>query len=362
MSAHKGSIERSGVDKMNQRRGFRVVAVLLTAILAAFCIHLYRSRLNESPPLPLWSVGFSADGKALFTAGAQPSPAQFPAPGELIVWRISDGHKRTVPQVWGVRSLAPSSNGKFIAIGKCNGSTELLDARTGQLLTSLAPHSALVNAVAVTSDSSIVASGSYDGTITLCHIAANHSETLVIPNEKVVNVAISPDGSTLVATTRSAKAVLFHLENPSSPETLDAFGAPFKGELPAEAVAFQPNGLSFATGCRTSLRIWESASGKLLRQFKQSGADILGITFSPDGATLVSVDSDGILTVWDQETGEQLHKVQAHAGPAFGVAFSPNGLLVATVGVRDYTARIWNSQSLSLTASFQRAVFRLSAR
>lgn len=62
--------------------------------------------------------------------------------------------------------------------------------------------------------------------------------------------------------------------------------------------------------------------------------------FSPDGRTLVVIDSSGVLSEWEVETGQELRRVQLmwHTTRPYRVRFSPDGrtLLVFGDGVRPY--------------------------
>jgi WD40 repeat protein len=183
----------------------------------------------------------------------------------------------------------------------------------------------------------------------------------MLPNEKVLSVAISPARSQLVATTRSSgKAYLFNLAQRGDPLVLAAC-RPAGGNV--EGVVFAPDGARFATVCRRTLRLWESDSGKLVRELQAaSKGDLLGVAFAPDGATLATVDSEGMVALWNAETGERLQSAQAHYGSAFGVAFSPDGSRLATTGLSDYTLRFWNARTVAPIATFRRTVWKLEGQ
>lgn len=335
--------------------GMACVVLIVTGFFSSG--HIWRTPPLDFP-LPLWSIGFMPDGKTLITGGAQGSPLETPGLGELIFWNTRNGKKNVVRQPWGVRTLAVSPDGQFIAIGKCNGSTELVMPGSGKLLATLPPRSTIVNSIAVSGDGKLVVSGSFDGTISLWNVSTRREETLVLPKEKIVNVAISPGTSAVVATTRSGHAYLFDLVDHGVPKVLEAYSGT-QGEASVEAVGFKRNGQTFATGCHTSLRMWEIGSGKLLREFRGVTADVLGIAFAPNADTLAAVDAAGVLTLWNSETGDRIAYVQSHFGPSFGIAFSADGKYLATVGVRDYAARVWDAQTLSPMAAYYRAVFTL---
>jgi WD40 repeat protein len=148
---------------------------------------------------------------------------------------------------------------------------------------------------------------------------------------------------------------LFDLVRHGEPRVLQ--GRPSRpGETPiVEAVAFAPDALSFATGCETTFRLWETSTGRLIREVPGCTASVQGIVFSQDGETLATVDSEGTVALWKASTGEQNNTAAAHTGPSFGLALSPDGKLLATVGVTDLTLRVWNSRTLEPIATYRRA-------
>jgi WD40 repeat protein len=56
-----------------------------------------------------------------------------------------------------------------------------------------------------------------------------------------------------------------------------------------------------------------------------------GVTFSPDGKTIVSAGDDGMLIQWDVETGRMLRKLDGrHDARAWAVTFSPDGAMIVS--------------------------------
>lgn len=71
-------------------------------------------------------------------------------------------------------------------------------------------------------------------------------------------------------------------------------------------------------------------------------AGVQGVSFSPDGRTVVSGAVDGTVRLWDASTGEPIGEPMRHGRNVIYVVFDPRGRLVASGGV-DRTVRLWDT-------------------
>jgi hypothetical protein len=99
----------------------------------------------------------------------------------------------------------------------------------------------------------------------------------------------------------------------------------------AYSLAYSPDGKTIAVGSKLWLRLWDAASGKLIRSFP-GAADVGAIAFSPDGGLLASAEEDGGIAVWNANTGTRLRGFQLSPRPLRAIAFSPNGQNLAASG------------------------------
>jgi len=106
-------------------------------------------------------------------------------------------------------------------------------------------------------------------------------------------------------------------------------------------VACSRDGKLFATSSKDhTVRLWEAATGKELRVFKEPVADVFSSTFSPDGTILAGASGDRKVYLWEVATGKLLRQFIGHNDEVYHVVFSPDGKLAATAS-SDHSASLW---------------------
>ena len=134
-------------------------------------------------------------------------------------------------------------------------------------------------------------------------------------------------------------------------------------EGPVTGLAYTPDGKQIAscsgwpTGDRT-LRLWDAATGEVLRKFDTSGmpkdpgisgpreapGELYALALSPHGDYIVTGATGGATTVWNVTTGELVRNVEGHLATVYGAAVAPDGRRALTGG-RDSTARLWKVET-----------------
>ncbi len=122
----------------------------------------------------------------------------------------------------------------------------------------------------------------------------------------------------------------------------DATGPELVGHTPA--VSADGRMLAMADG--SEIALWDMSDPRRPRRLGTTGGAGLGpIQFTPDGSTLLGVDSDGTLRLWDAT--DPLHpralskRPAEHTGFVYSVAVRHDGRVAAT-GSYDDTIRLWD--------------------
>jgi WD40 repeat protein len=124
-----------------------------------------------SQPVPLTTplneqvltVAFSPDGKKLATAGAH-----YGSLGQFKMWDVAASKELVaVRRIPGVRTVAFSPDGQFVACGDFSGAIKLRDANTGEVRAMVKAHNSGVNGLAFSPDGQSLASAGLDRTVKL---------------------------------------------------------------------------------------------------------------------------------------------------------------------------------------------------
>ena len=226
-------------------------------------------------------------------------------------WQLPEGAKFRLGK-GNLHDIKYTPDGNRIAVATDIG-IWIYDAQTGKELTLLTGHTGTVTSLGFPADGRFLASGSFDKTVRLWDIDTG-KQTAVFAGHLggIKAIAVSPDGKTVVSgDTWKGTLILWDTETGEQLERhtiyTDNLIRRFKiwidkvSKVPnpnaVEALAFSPDGKTFASGHRDStLRFWKSETGGKLATVKDhKRGSIEGLTFSPDGKMLASSTLDGAM-------------------------------------------------------------------
>jgi WD40 repeat protein/serine/threonine protein kinase len=269
--------------------------------------------------------------------------------GTVRVWDPNTGKEMAVLQQAAAGYLSAvcwSPDGKQIAAGGGNRAVQVWNAQTGQARAVLrGGNLSAIPALAWSPDGESVAATSVEGVICAWHVGPGSALVPGSAREGTAETGFdwARDGRTV---TRDGEATV-RVWAPAR----DKPSLTFRATKPAtndkkwltNRVQFSPNGTKIAAGGDDQLvRIWDAASGDLLRTLNAPGI-LFNIRWNPDGTRIACSGWGFALAVWDVRTWERV-LVTNDLGMHHGLAWSPSGNRIATAGF-ETPIRVWDPAS-----------------
>lgn len=221
-----------------------------------------------------------------------------------------------------------------------DGLLSLLQANP-RLIRTQTGHSDWIRSVASSTDGKWLASGSRDGSVRLW-LLSDPAKNIVLQghNAWVNTVAFSPDNGWLASGDNSGGIIIWDLQ------TTPPQAQPLEGHQDAVwSLAFSADGQRLASGgADNQVRLWDTTSGNLIAARSGHQDIVYAVAYHPNNNVLASGSADNTIRLWDSHTLEPVDVLTGHANWVFDVDFSPDGQFLVS-GSADNTLRIWNLSS-----------------
>jgi WD40 repeat protein len=373
------------VDVPRGQRGLPVGLAFLSAGRVLACaidgqaLCLWDVRTGKAMPAgghrhTVTAVAFTAGGKDVLSASAD---------GTVCRWQSATGREtgRFLLQADGrlppaaltrfaalrrQGSVALSPDGKYAAVegGPARGRVRLAETTSGKVVRELeGVQAAGEGRLAFSEDGHLLAACSaLDGTVRVWDVASGKDLKQLTGEQGQpggfggVNLTFSPHGRFLAAAIpyldRTSGRIISTVRLWQTATGKESWHVP-EGSGRVPALAFSPDGKVLAAAAAQDVILRDAGRGQELRRLP-SAAGFTALAFSPDGRTLAgasAIREDGqyAVSVWELATGKLRHRYAGHRGPVACLDYSQDGKLLASASA-DTTVLLWDQAGTFLAA------------
>ncbi|HEX5009520.1 MAG TPA: WD40 repeat domain-containing protein, partial [Planctomycetota bacterium] len=296
------------------------------------------------------AVTFAPDGKRL---------ASMCRDHLVRLWDPATGARLLAPagHDTGVSGVAADAAGALLVTGGDDGQLGFWNGRTGELTKMALASLSSLTAVALSPDGRLAASSALDGGLQLWVPAGGEQRGGWAGDAQhaAQALAFGPDGRTLASAETDGKvrlrdvgAALDARVEPGT-DAATALALPQReldsGGAVAFAVAWSPDGKLLASGS-SRLRLFDPHTGAMVQDIKGT-SPIQAIAFSPDGALVATGNADRSVRVYQTADGKLRGTLTGHAGRVAALAFSSDGRTLASGSDTEPDVRLWDVERLA---------------
>jgi len=241
--------------------------------------------------------GHEAAARAIAVAPNKPLAYSTGADGKILRWDLNN--LNAAPQLLIKnnsinRSLAISSDGKWLACGMGNSSIQIFNLTKSGLPSMKEGHKGWVNDLEFIDNKDLLISASEDKTVLCWDLETNKSRTIASWPDRIRAICVSKDGKYVYGGIDNGTVVQWNIENGEANTLFENKG------ISIYAICLNSAGNRLAIGDKNgNIIIISPSSGKILARAKGHSARVLDISYSPNNSQLASSSFDGTLRIWN---------------------------------------------------------------
>ncbi len=326
---------------------FSILEVATGKLLREFHTPAFPSHMD-----PVWSLTFTPDGRGLISGGGN-SPIVFwdPATGKEV-------RRFTVPQKEDIRCVVLSPDGRTIA--SAGDAIRLWDTATGKMIRRFEGQKGPIRSLAFSPDGKLLASGGEANPAIWLWETATGEVRRRLPDDpkelkklwysRARSLAFSPDGKTLVVGDGDYSLRFWDVAAGKKLREIPGIGGRttyrsyHDGGI--QCIVFSRDGKKLVLGRDNELTLLDTQTGKEVLPLQAHQSAVRRLFFSPDGKRLLTTSDDPARMVveWDATSGRLIRPLPGKAVQAHGMAFSPDRTIMVSTG-NGTALHLWDTTS-----------------
>ncbi len=295
-------------------------------LLTRFIIH--------PDPVATGAIAYSPDGSIFATGQINNTVQLWDANTGKLIRTLVEGASGLASQITTI-SFSPS--GDAVLVGNKGGAIRLIDLSTGEYIQTYSINGANdVTFAGFSGDGRLIfgASRSFTG-IYIWEMLSGKRLSIISTPANIRSATISQDGRFILVSCSDMNTYLWDISTNLPIQV-------YKNQNTGISSNISPDGKFVVIGDSNGVaKLYETHTGKLVREFEGHLDYILHISFSPDGKFILTSSWDGTARLWSLDTGEQLHVFAHRTGDAvIDSVFSSDGKSVLT-GTSSGEIRMW---------------------